>query len=280
MKHLLLLAFSLLVLFPGDAAPRVSAAPTPSADSGDDSLVAKKKENKKGSAKKKSAKRKKPRRKSSLKKKRSKRRKPAKKNIGKKNTANKKRSKNARKRPGKNTTRKKPGNARPKPKLRTTAKKKDDGVRVKTLTWKQTASLVARQKGKVVVVDLWATWCAPCKKEFPELVALQKSYPKTVVCLSFNVDNDGEEDTAPAKTRTPVLAFLKKMNARLINVISKDPTEKVFATIGTDSVPTILVYGRDGKLARKFDAENVPGGDKKLSYEKHIVPFVKTLLAK
>ncbi len=80
--------------------------------------------------------------------------------------------------------------------------------------------------------------------------------------------------------KAAVLAFLKKSNARLLNVISKDPSEDVFSATRTESIPTILVFDRDGKLARKFDPESIPKGDKKLSYEKHIIPFVKKLLAK
>src|SRR5580658_10263519 len=60
-------------------------------------------------------------------------------------------------------------------------------------------------KGKVVVVDFWATWCPPCRTEMPGYVALQKKYAADgVVFIGISVDGD---DSLPA-----VKAFVKQFN--------------------------------------------------------------------
>ncbi|MFQ5734440.1 MAG: TlpA family protein disulfide reductase [Planctomycetaceae bacterium] len=149
-------------------------------------------------------------------------------------------------------------------------------VRTQIRDWKGTQKLIARHKGKVVVVDFWATWCKPCVKELPELVALQKRFPKDVVTISYNADNDGTENIA--KEVVPrVLKVLKRLKAaRVINVVSRQTDEETYEAVGIDSVPTIFVYGRDGKLAKKIDVNSAGGKD--VSYQTHVLPVVKKLI--
>lgn len=158
------------------------------------------------------------------------------------------------------------------------AKDTADGktVRTQIRDWKGTQKLIAQHKGKVVVVDFWATWCRPCVKELPELIALQKRFPKDVVTISYNADNDGteniEKDVIPR-----VRKVLERLNAgAVINVVSKQTDEETYETVGIDSVPTIFVYGRDGKLAKKIDVNSAGGKD--VSYKKHVLPLVARLI--
>ena len=150
---------------------------------------------------------------------------------------------------------------------------------VKTIIrdWKGTQKLIAGHKGKIVVVDFWATWCKPCVKELPGLIALQKRYPKDVVGITYNADNDGTEninkDVVPR-----VVKVLKRLKAAgVINVVSKQTDEETYEAVGIDSVPTIFIFGRDGKLAKKIDVNSAGGKD--VSYEKHVLPVVKKLIA-
>src|SRR5262249_11183224 len=107
---------------------------------------------------------------------------------------------------------------------------------------------VAKHKGKVVVVDFWATFCVPCKAEFPNLVKLHKDLgDKGVACISVTIDDDDDKAAA--------LKFLQKQGAAFENY-HLDENEKVFQKeYGFASVPTVLVYGKDGALAKKFNAD-------------------------
>ena len=93
-------------------------------------------------------------------------------------------------------------------------------------------------RGQVVVMNLWATWCAPCLIEMPTLAKAAQAYagqPVAVVAISI----DSAEATAKAK------AFLAK-NAPL--KFYQDPAAKFpfELTPPTPSMPTTVIYGRDG----------------------------------
>jgi thiol-disulfide isomerase/thioredoxin len=95
-------------------------------------------------------------------------------------------------------------------------------------------------KGRVVVLNLWATWCAPCVKEMPTLAALQQSFkdrPVTVVALS--TDSNGQVDKAKAFIAAhPPLGFYHDANLAVTSAIQ--PRVQGF--------PTTLVYDEEGRL--------------------------------
>ncbi len=146
-------------------------------------------------------------------------------------------------------------------------------VELKTLDWDQTQEIVAKNRGKVVVLDLWSNHCLPCMQEFPNLVKLQAEYPDEVKCISFNMDYQG--NGKPEENHEFVMTFLKAQNAKLTNVMSNVADEKLYDTLKLGSLPAIYVYGQDGKLAKRFDADSA--GD--FTYKDDVIPLVNELLA-
>ncbi len=153
-----------------------------------------------------------------------------------------------------------------------------EGVTAEIASWDETQKFIAKQKGKVVVVDLWSTWCEPCLREFPQLVALQKKYPEKVVCISFNLNYDGSKNSPPESNSEELMEFFEKQKAEIVNIISSTPDEKLYESINLAAIPAAYVYGPDGKLIKRFDNEKQEYGKEGFTYEKDIGPLIDKLL--
>lgn len=117
-------------------------------------------------------------------------------------------------------------------------------------------------KGKVVIVDFWASWCGPCKESFPVMNELQKKYAdKGVVILAVNED----EDSADMKD------FLKA-NAATFNVV-RDAKQKLVAVAGIQTMPSSFVIDDTGKV--RFAHTGFHGTETHKQYEQQIEGLLK-----
>lgn len=146
-------------------------------------------------------------------------------------------------------------------------------VEAQIASWDEIADAIASHKGKVVVVDLWSTWCEPCLEEFPNLVNLKRKHQDKLVTLSVNMNYAGLEDETPESLKPEVLKILEEQGAKFPNYISSTPDEEVYQKLDIVGLPAVHVYDASGKLVKKF------GNDGEFTYEKDVTPFVEKLLA-
>lgn len=104
-------------------------------------------------------------------------------------------------------------------------------------------------KGKVVLVDFWATWCVPCKKNLPKVVGFQKEYgAQGLRVVTVSIDDDDAHDDA--------LKFLTSIGAQMTNLRSKwgASSESVARFEYGGEVPYYKLFDRQGKLRYQFSA--------------------------
>jgi thiol-disulfide isomerase/thioredoxin len=112
---------------------------------------------------------------------------------------------------------------------------------VKDLRGKELSS--ASLKGKVVLVDFWATWCQPCKKEMPGYQRLAGIYGKRgFVVIGFKFDT-------MADTEDPVV-FARKIGVRYPLAVASDQLRQAFG--GIEGLPTTMIFDRQGILRKKI----------------------------
>ncbi|MCC7337850.1 MAG: TlpA family protein disulfide reductase [Pirellulaceae bacterium] len=143
----------------------------------------------------------------------------------------------------------------------------------------QLSEIIKSHAGKVVVVDVWSTSCAPCMREFPHLVALSKNTESDkLACISLNVDYIGLKSKPPESYLGKVQEFLQQQQAdQVTNLLSAATDEAVLSEFQLVSIPAILIYSVDGNLKHALTDANT--GEDGLSYEGDVIPMVTALLA-
>jgi thiol-disulfide isomerase/thioredoxin len=122
-------------------------------------------------------------------------------------------------------------------------------VKLDAISYADLAAELKGLKGKVVLVDVWGTFCPPCKEKFPKVVALHEKYAgRGLAVVSVSVDPPDD-----AEARAAAREFLTKHRAAFRNVLLTDKAEVWQAKWKTEGPPILFLFDRSGRLVAKWD---------------------------
>lgn len=117
--------------------------------------------------------------------------------------------------------------------------------------------------GKVVLIDFWASWCAPCQQSFPALNELHQRYgSQEFVIIAINVD----------EKRAKMEAFLKNTPAKF--AVVRDPRQKLVAEVDVQTMPASFLLDRSGRV--RFTHNGYNGEPTKKAYVQQIEELLKS----
>lgn len=110
---------------------------------------------------------------------------------------------------------------------------------------------LASLKGKVVIVNFWATWCEPCQVEIPWMIGFQKKYAdKGFTLLGVAMDEEGKSVVEPYVQKTQFDVEGHSMTMSYPIVLGDDDLAAKFG--GLLGLPTTYVISREGKIAKRY----------------------------
>ena len=106
-------------------------------------------------------------------------------------------------------------------------------------------SLISNRNGNILVLNFWATWCGPCKEEFPDLVKISSYFKKR------NADFAAISVDDPDEIESDITPFIKKMNARfpvfVSDIGSQDTLINKIDSDWSGGIPATFIYDATGK---------------------------------
>jgi thiol-disulfide isomerase/thioredoxin len=107
-------------------------------------------------------------------------------------------------------------------------------------------------EGRVVVVDNWATWCAPCIERFPAMMELARTWaPAGVTFVTLSLDDRDDPETVGKVTE-----FLASQDARLPNFLMDEIIPDAFDQLGLLGIPAVFVYDASGTMTHRLTGDD------------------------
>lgn len=125
----------------------------------------------------------------------------------------------------------------------------DISPQIKIINVTDLSDLINANKDRILLINVWATWCVPCREEFPELVQIAKSYSEKVRVVGISVDG-------PEILDSKVIPFLKNQKAEfenyLLKVIEPEDFINLLSKEWSGAIPATFIYDKKGNQKEKL----------------------------
>ena len=115
---------------------------------------------------------------------------------------------------------------------------------VSEITIDELNDIIKNREGRVLLINIWATWCVPCKEEFPDLIKISDKYAKQIELIGISIDY-------PDEVESKIIPFLNKLKPNFINYVNvENDIERFINNLNRDwsgAIPATFFYDSDGK---------------------------------
>jgi len=119
-----------------------------------------------------------------------------------------------------------------------------ENLEVSEITLDELNDIIKNREGRVLLINIWATWCVPCKEEFPDLIKISDKYSEKIELVGISID-------FPDEVESKIIPFLNKLKPNFINYVNvENDTERFINNLNPDwsgSIPATFFYDSDGK---------------------------------
>jgi len=124
-----------------------------------------------------------------------------------------------------------------------------EAITVKEVDHAGLSALLKRENSRPLLVNFWATWCEPCRDEFPDLIKIDTEFrSQGLDFIAVSLDDIGE-------IKTEVPKFLQQMGATmpsyLLNVVDPEPSIRAVDPNWSGALPATVLYDQNGQIAFK-----------------------------
>lgn len=110
-------------------------------------------------------------------------------------------------------------------------------------------NLIQNREGKPLLINIWATWCVPCREEFPDLIKVADKYKKEVDVVGISVD-------FPDEINSKILPFAQKNKVNFKLYVNSETDQEKFITYfdkdWNGAIPVTFLYDSNGKQVKRI----------------------------
>jgi thiol-disulfide isomerase/thioredoxin len=117
-------------------------------------------------------------------------------------------------------------------------------LEVSEITIDELNDIIKTREGKVLLINIWATWCVPCKEEFPDLIKIADKYGEQIELIGISIDFTDEVESK-------IIPFLSELQPNFDNYVNiENDAEKFINNLNpkwSGAIPASFFYDSDGK---------------------------------